>query len=159
MATDRFCLKIEIMPDGLRLRYMQVFSGSIMDMVSLPVGRYSQAVHVTCQKHPGDTRLDISKAEAAQLIREWRKEALEVVLVDHRKAIQEVMLPNGVVLKRDSNLLLMVVAFRHWQQGEMLLAEDDAQALKVWIGDRVPFGMDAVESIKDMQALDRLEDV
>jgi hypothetical protein len=30
MATDRFCLKIEIMPDGLRLRYMQVFSGSII---------------------------------------------------------------------------------------------------------------------------------
>jgi hypothetical protein len=40
--NDRFCLNIAIVPDGSRLRYKQSYSGSIMDMVSLPISRSAQ---------------------------------------------------------------------------------------------------------------------
>lgn len=151
--------KIEIMPDGTRLRYMQSSDGSAMDLLSLPVARHVAAVHVTCTKFPGDTRLEVTRKQLVELLRAWREEALEVIVIDHRKAIEEVTLPSGIVLKRDSNLLLLVKALQQWQRGETVLAQDDAQALKIWIGDRVPFGMDAIESIKDMSALEGLEEI
>lgn len=157
--NDRFCLNIEIMPDGSRLRYKQSYSGSIMDMVSLPVLRSAQAVHITMQQYPGDKRIDITRKRVAEIIRDWRAQAIDVVVVDHRKATQEVTLPSGVVLNRSSNLLLLVKAFQQWQNAQIVLAEDDAQALKMWIGDRVPFGTDAVEAIKDMKSIDALEDI
>ncbi len=157
--ADSFCLKIQIMPDGSRLRYEQSFSGSTMDMVSLPVSRALQAVLITMERQPGDKRIDITRSKLAQIIREWRQQAIDVLLVDHRKATQEVTLPSGIVLNRSSHLLLLVKAFQQWKKGEMVLAEDDAQALKVWIGDRVPFGMDAVEAIKDMEAVNKLENI
>jgi hypothetical protein len=157
--SDRYCLKIEVMPDGSRLRYLQAERGSVLDLLSLPVDRTAPAVHITCTKFPGDTRLEIARKQLVELLKAWRRDALEVIVVDHRKAVQEVTLPSGVVLKRDSNLLLLVKAFQQWQRGETILAEDDAQALKVWIGDRAPFGMDAIESIKDMTALDDLESI
>lgn len=36
MTAERFCLKSQIMPDDCRLHYEQNYSGSTMDMVSLP---------------------------------------------------------------------------------------------------------------------------
>lgn len=157
--SDRYCLKIEVMPDGSRLRYVQSHNGSALDLLSLPVARHAPAVHVTCTKYPGDTRVEVTRKQLVELVRAWRGEALEVILIDRRKAIDEVTLASGLVLNRDSNLLLLVKAFQQWQRGETVLAEDDAQALKIWIGDRVPFGMDAIESIKNMKALDGLEEI
>lgn len=157
--SDRFCLNIEIMPDGTRLRYKQSYTGSIMDMVSLPISRSEQAVHVTMEQYPGDKRIDITRKRVVEIIREWREQTIDVVLVDHRQATQEFTLPSGIVLNRSSNLLLLVKAFQQWQKGQIVLAEDDAQALKMWIGDRVPFGMDAVEAIKDMKSVEALEDI
>lgn len=114
---------------------------------------------ITCTHFPGDTRTEIDRHEAAECIRQWKRQALEVILVDHRKAIEEVCLPSGMVLTRQSHLLLLVKAFQQWQRSEMILAEDDAQAIKIWIGDRVPFGMEAIDGIKDMTALNGLDDV
>lgn len=150
------CLKIEIMPNGERVRYCY---GSTKDLVSIPKGRADQATCITCTKYPGDTREQISKADAVKVIKGWRAEALEVLVIDHRKATQEIVLPSGIVLTRKTNLLLLAKAYQQWQKGETILAEDDALALKVWIGDRVPFGMDAVEAIKDMKVLEGLEEV
>lgn len=157
--SDRFCLKIEVMPDGSRLRYLQSYNGSAMDLLSLPVSRHAAATHVTCTKYPGDTKTEVTRKRLVELVKAWRLEALEVIVIDHRKAIEEVTLPSGIVLTRKSNLLLLVKALQQWQRGETVLAQDDAQALKIWIGDRVPFGMDAIESIKDMSALDGLEEI
>jgi hypothetical protein len=152
-----FVLKIEVMPDGGKIRYIQL--EGTRDMITLPAIGKGAAVHITCKKYPGDTRTEIAKADAAKLLRQWRADAIDVVVVDHRKAVQEVTMPSGLVLNRSSNLLLLVKAFQQYQRGETVLAEDDAQALKVWIGDRTPFGMEAVESIKKMKALDGLEEV
>ena len=152
-----FVLKIEIMADRSRLRYQQ--SAGSKDMVSLPLDRSAKGMHITCTKFPGDTRTEVSKSTIAEIIRGWRKEALDVVVIDHRNAIQEVTLPSGIVLTANSNVLLLVKAFQQWQRGETLLAEDDAQALRIWIGNRVPFGMDAVDAIKDIKALNGLEEV
>jgi hypothetical protein len=154
-----FVLKIEIMANQNRLRYSQLVSGNSMDMVSLPLDRNAQGMHITCTKHPGDTRNEVSKAQIAEILRGWRKEAVDIVVVDHRKAIEQVTLPSGIALTCSSNLLLLVKAYQQWQQGETLLAEDDAQALRIWIGNRVPFGMDAVDAIKDMKVLNGLEEV
>lgn len=156
MATKRYCLKIEIMPNGERVRYCY---GPTKDIVSLPKDRAVQPTHITCTKMPGDTRAQVEKHQAVQVIRNWREDAIDVIVIDHRKAIQEITLPSGIVLDRNSNLLLMVKAFQQWQKGEMVLAMDDALALKVWIADRVPFGMGAVESIKDMTVLNDLQDI
>ena len=157
--NDRFCLKIQIVPDGSRLRYEQSVSGSTFDMILLPVLRTVPAVLVTMDRYPGDKRVNIQRSEVAQTIRQWRQQAIDVLLVDHRKATQDIKLPSGIVLSRSSNLLLLVKAFQQWQKGEIVLADDDALALKVWIGDRVPFGTAAVESIKDMKVLNNLEDI
>lgn len=151
-----YCLKIEIMPAGERVRYCY---GSTKDLVSIPKNRMEQPTYITCTKYPGDTRTQTTKAHAAEVIKRWRAQALEVLVIDHRKAIQELTLPSGIVLDRNSNLLLLVKAYQQWQKGETILAEDDALALKIWIADRAPFGMDAVEAIKDMKALDGLEEI
>lgn len=156
---EEFCLKIEVMADGSRLRYMQAFSGSVLDLISLPINRSVPAALMTCTKFPGDTRTELTRHGVAELLKQWRQQALEIIVIDHRKAIEEVTLPSGLVLRRDSNALLLVKAFQQWQRGETILAEDDALALKIWIGDRFPFGMDAVESIKDMKALNGLEEI
>lgn len=152
-----FILKIEVMPDRSRLRYIQM--EGTHDMISLPVARVANAILITCTNHPGDTRTEISKSQAATFLRRWRKEAIDVVLVDHRKAIEEVIMPSGLVLNRSSNLLLLVKAFQQYQRGETVLAEDDAQALRIWIGNRVPFGMDTIDAIKKMKAMDQLEEI
>ncbi len=154
-----FVLKIEIMANQNRLRYSQLVSGNSLDMVSLPLDRNAPGMHITCTSHPGDTRSEVSKAQIAEILRAWRKEALDVVVVDHRHAIEQVTLPSGIVLNGNSNLLLLVKAYQQWQRGETLLAEDDAQALRIWIGNRVPFGMDAVDGIKNMKALNGLEEI
>lgn len=156
---EKFCLKIEIMPDGSRLRYGQSFRGTVIDFVSLPVSRSAQATFVTMEKYPGDKRLEITRAQVADTLRTWRHQAIDVLVVDHRKAIQEITLPSGIVLNRNSHVLLLTKAFHQWQRGETILADDDALALKVWIADRLPFGMDAVEAIKDMQVFEGLEEV
>ena len=147
------------MADHSRIRYEQSFSGTTYDMVSLPLSRNVEAAFVTMDKYPGDKRLGISRSRVAEVIREWRSHAIDVILIDHRNATQEITLPSGIVLTRRSHLLLLAKAFQEWHKGEIVLAEDDAQALRVWIGDRIPFGMDAVEAIKDIKALERLESI
>lgn len=154
-----FVLRIEIISKQNRLRYSQLVSGNPLNTVSLPLDKNALGMHITCTKLPGDTRNEISKSEVAAILREWRKETLDVVVVDYRKAIEEVTMPSGIVLTAQSNLLLLVKAFQQWQRGETLLAEDDAQALRIWIGNRVPFGMDAVDAVKDMKVLNGLDEV
>lgn len=156
---EKFCLKIQIMSDGSRLRYEQLIEGSVFDMVSLPISKSTAAVLITMNRHPGDTRLEISRKQAATTIAKWKELALDVLLVDHRKATQEIVLPSGIALNATSNLLLLVKAFQQWQKGQIVLAQDDALALKVWIGDRVPFGTEAVEKIHDMKVIEQLEDI
>lgn len=149
-------LKVEFLPGGKVLRYM---FGSTCDVLTVPLDRSAEPEHITCTRFPGDTRRHVSRVEELAVIRRWRKEALDVVVVDRRKAVQEVVMPSGLVLTRGSNLLLLAKAYQQYQRGETVLVEGDATALKLWIGDRVPFGMDSVESIKDMKALDGLEEV
>lgn len=159
MNHDPFILKIEIMPDASRVRYMQASGGSVFDTLVLPLTKEKAATHITCKNYPGDTRTEVSRSTAANLVRSWRKTCMDVVIVDHRCAIQEVTMPSGIVLSPESNILLLTKAFQQWQRGELVLAQDDAMALKIWIGNRVPFGTAAVEAIKDMSVLEGLEDV